>query len=458
MRRYGVSKYVTAVAFLVIGLIVGAAIAMSSPGQVVTTTVTQSRVVTVTKTITPAAPTTTPTTTQKPTGFTGTIYIGTTISLKGKFAHEGEYALNGFKVAIKWLNEVHGGIKVGDKVYKVELKYYDDESSSQRVPELYSKLITEDKVNFLLAPYSSGLTKAAAPVAEQNKIIMVSHGGASDSIFQQGYKYVVQTLSPASTYLRSVVDLIAEKDPNAKIALIYENAAFAATVAKGAKDEIQKRGLKLVYEKPYEKGATEFGSIINEAMAAGAEVLLGGGHFADGTALVQQAWQLGWKLKGIGIIVAPALAEFKEQLKEAADGVMYPAQWEIGVKYSPEAAKKLGIEWFGPTNEEYIQMYKEISGGGMPDYHAAEATAAILHLAKAIEVAGSLDSDAVRAAFNKVDIMTFFGRLKIDPATGLQVGHQMVVVQWQAGEKKIVYPPEAAQAGPIYPAENWYKR
>ncbi|RTZ91420.1 MAG: hypothetical protein DSY91_05050, partial [Deltaproteobacteria bacterium] len=109
--------------------------------------------------------------------------------------------------------------------------------------------------------------------------------------------------------------------------------------------------LFIIHEKPYEKGATEFGSIINEAMAAGADVLMGGGHFQDGTALVQQAWQLGWKLKAVAIMVAPTLPEFKQQLGDAANGVMAPAQWEIGVKYSPEAAKKLGVEdritWLG---------------------------------------------------------------------------------------------------------------
>ena len=436
MRR-GVSKGVIIGIVIVIVVIIAAALLMMQP-----------------------SPTPPVTSTPKPTKTqaTGKIVIGFTISLKGKFTHEGELSLNGIKAMVKWVNEKKGGVKVGDKIYKLDIKYYDDESSSQRVPELYSKLIKEDKVNFLLAPYSSGLTKAAAPIAEQNKVLIISHGGASDSIFQQGYKYAVQTLSPASRYLKGVIDLIAEKDPNAKIALIYENAAFAATVAKGAKAEAEAKGLSIVYEKPYEKGATEFGSVVNEAMAAGADVLVGGGHFADGTALVQQAWQLGWKLKAIGIIVAPAVPDFKKQLGDAANGVIYPAQWEIGVKYSPEAARKLGVEWFGPTNEEFIGLYKEVSGGETPDYHAAEAAASVLYLVKAIETAGSLDSDAVRAAFNKIDIMTFFGRLKIDPDTGLQVAHEMVLVQWQNGEKKIIYPPAAAQASPIYPASNWFNR
>ncbi len=389
--------------------------------------------------------------------FGGVIKIGVTVSLKGKYQREGDLALKGMQVAVKWVNE-HGGVVVGGKRYNISLVYYDDESSPDRVPQLYSKLVEEDQVDILLAPYSSTLTKAAAPVAEQYKKVIISHGGASDSIFQQGYKYAVQVLTPATKYLRSIITLLKEQnDPDIKIALIYENTAFSSTVAKGAKEAIQEEGLNLVYEFAYEKGTQDFASIIEEAKAAGANVLLGGGHFQDGVALTQQAWQLGWKLKAIGILVAPTLPDFYETLGDAANGVMAPAQWEIGVKYSPEAAQQLGIEWYGPTNEEYVQMFQDMFGE-TPDYHATEATAAVLFAVKAIEKAGSLDSDAIRAAASQLDIMTCFGRIKIDPATGIQVAHQMVVIQWQNGEKKIIYPPEAAEANPIYPATNWWER
>ena len=393
----------------------------------------------------------------------GVIKIGTTISEKGKFAHEGLLAKYGMLAVIKWYND-KGGIEVGGRKYKLELVYYDDESSSDRVPELMSTLIEQDKVNFIILPYSSGLTKAAAPVVESHKVIGISHGGASDSIFKAGYKYIVQTLSPATKYLKSVVDMLkAQNDPDIKVALIYENAPFASTVAQGAKEALQAAGIPIVYEYAYEAGSQEFGSIISEAMSAGANVLMGGGHFVDGTALTSQAWDLGWKLKAIAILVAPTLPEFHEQLGDAAEYVFAPAQWALGVTYSPEAAQSLGIPWEGPTNEEFISLFKQLTqekeGKAMePDYHAAEAGAAIVHLVAAIKKANSLDSDAVRQAFNQVHIMTYFGVLKIDPATGLQVGHDMIVVQWQNGVKKIVWPPEAAEADPVYPAPNWWER
>lgn len=389
-------------------------------------------------------------------GEAGKILIGTTVSLQGKFAHEGELALCGFKVAVEWINR-HGGVDVGGKKYKLELVYYDDKSSKDEVPKLFTKLVTQDHVDFLIAPYSSSLTLAAVPIAEQYHKVILSHGGASDAIFAKGYKYIVQVLSPASYYLRPAIDLLKSTgDNDVKIAFIYEDSAFSKSVAKAAIEYAKQQGLQVVFEQAYPKGTTDFSQIISAAKASGANVLLGGGHFQDGLQLVKQAHDLGWRLKFIAILVAPTLPDFYKSLgPEVAEGVAAPAQWEIGVKYSPETAKQQGMEWYGPTNEEYIEMVREMCGYD-PEYHVAEASATVLYLAKAIEKAGSLDSDAVRKAFNDLKLMTFFGPLWIDPATGKQQGHPMVLIQWQNGKREIVWPPEAATADPVYPLPNWW--
>ncbi len=384
------------------------------------------------------------------------ITIGGTVSLQGKYAHEGKMGLCGFQVAIDWVNE-NGGVKVGGKTYKLRYVYYDDKSSKDEVQKLYTKLITEDKVDFLMAPYSSSLTLAAVAITDQYNKILLSWGGASDKIFEKGYRYVVQVLSPASKYLASAIDFLASTgDKDIKIAIIYENAAFAATVAEAAKRYAEEKGFQVVFYQSYPKGATEFAQIITKAKQSGANVLLGGGHFQDGLQLVKQAHDLGWNLKFISILVAPTLPDFYKELGgQIAEGVTAPSQWEAGAKYSPEAAQKLGFEWYGFTGDEFLKRFREKCGGD-PSYHAASAAAAVFYLVKAIEKAGSLDSDKVREAFSQLKLMTFFGPLQIDPETGKQVAHPMLLVQWQNGEKVIIWPPEAANAEPVYPPENWW--
>ena len=116
--------------------------------------------------------------------------IGSAISLTGKYATNGIHAKNGYEFAIKKIDEA-GGVKVGDKCYNFKVTYYDDESKGDRGATLAERLINQDKVQYMLGPYSSGLTKAIAPVTEKYKIPMVEAEGASRSLFNKGYEYPV---------------------------------------------------------------------------------------------------------------------------------------------------------------------------------------------------------------------------------------------------------------------------
>ncbi len=388
-----------------------------------------------------------------------TLYFGAPISLSGKFADEGKASLYGMQVAAKWINE-HGGIKVGDTVYKIEIKKYDDESKKENVQSLIERLATVDKVKFILAPYSSGLTLAAAPIAEKYQVLLNSHGGASDYIFEQGYYYVVQTLSPASKYQIGFLDMVKKLDPNAKrLALVYEDGEFSRAVHEAAKEYAKKLGFEIVYEKTYPRGTNDLSPILNELKATNPDVIIGGGHFADGQLLAKQLAELNINVKAISILVAPTFPEFYEALGNKAEGICGPAQWEIGAKYSPEVAKEMGVEWYGPTQDEFLAMYKELAGkDAVPPYQAAEAAAAVLSYAKAIEKAQSLDPAKVREAMNDLKFMCLYGLWQIDPETGKQIGHDMVIIQWQNGEKKIVWPEAAATADPCYPMPTWEEK
>ena len=152
------------------------------------------------------------------------VLIGFTASKTGKLNVEATRQINGLNL---WVDEVNkaGGIKMPDGTkIKVETKYYDDESNKDRVQELYTRLISSDKADFLISPYSSGLTDAAAVIAQQYKKIMITAGAASDSTHKKGYTLVFQSYTPASRYLTGAVDILLKLDPKAKkIAIIHEN-------------------------------------------------------------------------------------------------------------------------------------------------------------------------------------------------------------------------------------------
>ena len=192
------------------------------------------------------------------------ILIGEPATLSGAHAKAGEQSVGGVEAVVDWVNNTYGGVKLGGK--KVPLKYikYDCESKKEAVTSLLERLITVDKVHFTLAPYTSGLTLAGAPVAEKYKMIYLDHGGASNSIFKQGFKYIVQTIGPATSYHRGTLNLIKKTDPNAKkVALVYEDDEFARDVMAGAEAHAKKLGFEIVFQRTYPKGVTDLTPLLS---------------------------------------------------------------------------------------------------------------------------------------------------------------------------------------------------
>ncbi len=374
------------------------------------------------------------------------IVIGYTESKTGKLATESREQSQGLKL---WAEDVNknGGIyvKALGKKLKVKLISYDDESSKDRVQQLYTRLITEDKADFLISPYSSGLTASAAVVSEQYGKILIATGAASDKIFKKGYELVYQIYTPASRYLKDAIDLLKEKYPNVKkIAIVYENSNFAKSVANAAKKYAKDNGFKIVIFESYEPGTSDFTTLINKIKKSGAQAIIGGGHFTDGEALAKQINDSKLPLKMVAILVAPAIDKFKE-IGDAALYVSGPSQWEPKVNYSP---KTVSGTFFGISSKEFVKKYEE-KYHEKPSYHAAGGYTAGLVLQKAIEDAASLDTQKVKQALDNMDIYTLFGHIRFEkaPYHGRQEGHKMVIVEWQKNpslEKEIVYPKEAA--------------
>ncbi len=387
-----------------------------------------------------------------------TVVIGFTASQTGKYNVSSTRQTTGLQM---WMDDVNnaGGLKLADgTVVKFKAVSYDDESNKDRVQELYTKLATDDKADFLISPYSSGLTAAAAVIAEQYGIPMITTGAASDKTYKQGYTVVYQAYTPASRYLTSALDMLKSLDPDAKkVAFVYENSKFATGVNEAAKEYAEKNGFEVVLFEGYDPDTKDFNAIINKIESAGPDAILGGGHFQDGSTFARQLYEKGTKVKFISLLVAPPEPTFAE-LGDAAMGVTGPSQWEPAAKYTPESAKAAGLEWFGPTGEEFTEAYKSAHDGENPSYHVAGGYAAGLILQKAIETAGSVEKDAVMKALDATDMMIFFGHIKFDTsadAHGLQVGHDMILIQWQKdGDKlvkQVVWPEAGATAKPLYP-------
>jgi ABC-type branched-subunit amino acid transport system substrate-binding protein len=394
-----------------------------------------------------------------PSGEVKTLVLGFTASQTGAQNVSSVRQVNGLNL---WLNEVNaaGGVVLSDgTAVQFEAVSYDDESNKDRVQELYTRLTTEDNADFLISPYSSGLTDAAAVIAEQYGKVMITTGAASDATYQKGYTLVFQAYTPASRYLTGAVDLLAKLDPAVKkVAFVYENDKFSMDVVNAAKEYAESKGYEIVLFEGYDSETTDFGPFINKVEAAAPEALMGGGHFQDGSTFARQLYDKKVALNFAALLVAPPEPDFAD-LGDAAVGIVGPSQWEPLAAFTPESAKEAGLEWFGSLGEEFVEAYEAAYDGEEPSYHSAGGYAAGLILQKAIIDADSTDPMAVKEALDKMDVLTFYGRIKFDTsaeAHGLQIGHDMVYIQWQKDDagnllKQVVWPLEGATAETLYP-------
>ncbi len=387
------------------------------------------------------------------------IIIGHPACLSGKYAKAGEQAVGGITACIDWVNNVHGGVKIRGKKIPLKYKYYDCESRKESVTSLIGRLITVDRVNVIFSPYSSGLTLRGAPITESHQMLYMDHGGANNKIFKQGFKYTVQTIGPATSYHLGTLDMIHKIDPDAKkVALAYEDSEFAKMVMKGAEEYAEKLGFQVVFSRTYPKGVTDLTPLLSALKASKPDFVIGGGHFEDGQLMNRQMADLDINVKALSLIAAATLPAFYEALTSMAEGVMGPSHWEYGVKYSADEAKKAKLEWIGPSQDEFMDLFKKAAGKDIiPDYHAAEAGAQVLAFVKAVEASDSLDSDKVRAALGKLRFMSFYGGWDID-STGLQIGHSMVDVQWQNRKRVIIWPEEARTGTICYPMPTFAEK
>jgi ABC-type branched-subunit amino acid transport system substrate-binding protein len=399
-----------------------------------------------------------PTEAAPPAGEEKTMVIGFTTSQTGNYNVSSLRQVNGLML---WMNEVNdaGGITLSDgTVVKFDYKTYDDESSTERVQELYTRLSTEDNADFLISPYSSGLTAAAALIAEQYGKIMITTGAASDATYKEGYTLVYQAYTPASRYLTGAVDLLDHVDPAIKqVAFVYENDKFSTDVVNAAKEYAETLGYEIVLFEGYDSETKDFGPFINKIVESGAKTVMGGGHFQDGSTFARQIHEKEVDISYFALLVAPPEPDFAD-LGDAALGVIGPSQWEPLAEFTPDSAQEAGLEWFGTLGKDFVAAY-QAAYDEEPSYHSMGGYVAGQILHKAIIDADSTDPETIKQAMEAMDILTAYGRIKFDTsaeAHGLQIGHSMIYIQWQKDDagnlmKQVVWPLEGKTADTLYP-------
>jgi len=374
-----------------------------------------------------------------------TVVLGAAVSLTGKYSVNGKNTKDGYDIAVERINEM-GGVKIAGKSYKLKVLYYDDESTPARGAQLAERLINQDGVKFVLGAYSSGLTKAMAPITEKYKVPHVEGNAAARELFTQGYRYLFAVLSTADYYLRDAVILAAEiarehgRNPkDVKIAMAFENDPFSLDVREGVVEEAKKYGMKILVDDKLPPEINDMAATLTKVKAVKPDLLLVSGHEKGATLVVRQTAEMKVDVPMVASTHCDS-AKIAENLAQAADGVLCGSQWDRHLTYQDK--------WFGSA-EQYAQHFEKKFNYPTP-YQAAESTAVVLVFADAFARAGSLDPEKVRDALASTDLMTMFAPIKFD-STGKNIAKQMVLYQVLNGTYKVVSPRKWAETKPVWP-------
>ena len=356
-----------------------------------------------------------------------TITLGSSISLTGKYATNGLHTQRGYDYAVKIINNA-GGVKVGGKSYKLAVKYYDDESTPARGAQLAERLIQQDGIEFMLGPYSSGMTKAVAAVSEKFGVPMVEAEGASRSLFTQGYKYLFAVLSTSEQYLSTAIELAADKasDPSkVKVAMAFEGDPFSMDVRAGVVDTMAKYGMKAIIDDQLPADLSDMSTTLTKVKALKPDVLIISGHSKGAATAARQINEMKVNVPMIALTHCEA-AKVQEKFPKAANGFLCPTQWVEGLSKSDPM--------FGSAAEWNAGFKKDYTSYTSVPYQSAQASAAVYVWAKAFEAANSFDQDTVRDAISAIEMETFYGDIKFSEA-GNNIAKPMFMRQIDANGK-----------------------
>ena len=247
-------------------------------------------------------------------------------------------------------------------------------------------------------------------------------------------------------YTRSALQLLADQGAET-VVIAYEDTAFPTSVADGAQRWAEEYGLEVLGVETYPVNVADVSGIMAKFKELEPDIFIGGGHFNDAVLFIRAAKELDFNPKAMVITVGPSNPKLIEEVGADSEYVIGPTQWEASMSYADE--------YFG-TAAEYAARYENL-WGEPPTYQAAESTATALALHIAIEQAGAIDTDAVRASLRNLDVVTFYGPISFD-AKGRNAAKPMGAIQIQNGEILVVAPTNAAVAELNYPAPTWKDR
>lgn len=373
-----------------------------------------------------------------------TIPFGAANSLSGPYSNLGHQIKAGYEIAAEDINRT-GGIFVKEygKKIPLEIIVQDTESSPTKAVSMMEWLYTSKKV---VAYGGEGNIVNGQGVAEKNKIPAFAIASPHLTPHERGLRYWFSPFAKSPDAARAICDILdtipAEKRPKT-VAIFEEHTDWGIEQAEALRKEALQRGYKVSVFEKYPRITKDFSPLIMAAKNAGAEVVFSSPVAPDAMAMMRQMKELDYNPKAVVVIRGAEDLSWGKALGPVGDYVILTGMnWHHSINYP-------GVDKLNAAHQSKF--------GRPADLLTGSAYASIQILAAAIEKAGTLDTTKIRDAIAATDMMTVMGKVKFRP-NGTLIDPCPVVVQWLAGDRKLVWPKEFRETPFVYPIPSWKER
>ena len=368
------------------------------------------------------------------------VKVGMTAARSGIYAGFAREQLDGLRM---WVEDING--RGGLLSRQVELVIYDDKSDPELTTQFYEKLISEDKVDLLVGPFSSETTLAASSVAEEHGFPIVVTG-AAPKIWQRGYKNVFGIYTPADLNVNPSLLKLALDNGLKRGAVVYADSTFPQAVAEGVRKRARENNFQMVFDREYtsdDSKATDFAGLVRDLKQTGPEIVIVAGYLEDSIGFFNEARKQRLEPKMLIFTGGPSLPAFALAVgRDNTEGVIANVQWSSGGRW--------------PGGFDFAFRFKELYGRSA-SYQAAGGYTAGQVLEASVSLDGNLDRDMLREQLSTMKFRSLFGHYRVDE-TGRQIGKPSYAIQWQGGHRVLIAPDDVAEGKVLYPFPPWSER
>jgi len=367
------------------------------------------------------------------------IKIGASLPLTGDFSEPGSAAQKGYELWAEQVNKAGGLLG-----RQVELTIVDNASDPDTAVADYERLITQDKVDLVVGPFSSKLVIPTSEVAAKYGYAFPEPAGGAPHVFDRGLTNIffcqpAPGADQSIPFANYILGLPADIRPKT-FAVVSADDPFNLGVVEAAEKLLTDGGLTSVMKEVYPADTKDFSSIAAKVADLDPDLILGGTIFEDSIGQIQAYIQAGYQPRGAFFTTGPSLPkEFSEALGKSTEGIFSAISW------FEESTTE--------TNPEFVAAYHAKYGADPIAEDSANAYTVGQVLQQAVENTQGVDNAKLIAEMHKSTFKTVVGPLKFDEL-GKPQGSFMIL-QWLGGKLTIVYPPFAEQAKPVWPKPEW---